>query len=227
MSFSKMVIEVFRGKLPEPVEIVPVLFNPNRISWQKQVPWDVVPRADSNVAVTQFTHGQPSTLSLDLFFDTYASRQDVSHHTSKIYRLASVFGHNLDEEPPPSLRLRWGLFSFHDLYWVLTQVDQNFSLFLEDGTPVRATLNCSFQEKERQGSLGSSGATGSGSAPGEGGVAAHLVKGAETLSAIHGRYAGDVSSWRETAVQNGIWNPRRLATGGLINISAPGGRTRR
>ena len=130
-------------------------------------------------------------------------------------------GSGLEEEPPPILRLRWGLFNFQDLYWVLTQIEQHFSLFLEDGTPVRATLNCSFQEKERSGPLGSGGSSSSSkSASGEGDtVKSHTVKGGETLSAIHARHTGDPTSWRQTARANQVWNPRRLETGTPLTIS--------
>ena len=69
------------------------------------------------------------------------SATDVRLYTELIARLAKI-----DQElhRPPVCRLWWGRFDVFQ--GVLTDLGQNYTMFLEDGTPVRATLSCTFLE---------------------------------------------------------------------------------
>lgn len=82
--------------------------------------------------------------------------------------------------------------------------------FLEDGTPVRATLDCTFKEwkepiKEKK----------------RANLIDHpvrIVKRGETLSSIATEEFGDPSLWRVIAKENGLINPRKLPPGKVLTI---------
>jgi nucleoid-associated protein YgaU len=132
---------------------------------------------------------------------------DVRRHTDRIAALAEV---DRDLHRPPICRLEWGTF---DIFTgVLTSVQQTFTLFLEDGTPVRATLSCSFAEATRAArssarELHSADVTKT-----------RQVRRTDTLHSLAAEEYNDPSLWRHIARANGIVNPRELMPGTVLTI---------
>ena len=94
---------------------------------------------------------------------------------------------------------------------VLEQANQRFTLFLPNGTPVRATVDVTFKEfwdeKKQGGRLQS----------------AHFAKlqvvhQGDTLSAIAGQKYGDPALWRPIAEANGIDDPLDVQPGQVLVI---------
>lgn len=114
---------------------------------------------------------------------------------------------------PPVCRLVWGRYSFGDFLWVVTNLTQTFTLFKDDGIPVRATLSCSFRQwrseemEKRAINLQSPDV-----------AKTRVVRRGETLSSIAGEEYTDPALWRPIAEANGIDNPRRLAPGTPLSI---------
>lgn len=210
MALEKLEIRV-EGK-SEADKIV-ALFNPNLITIQKSVNWRVAPATGRDSPDMQFTHGDPATLKVDLFFDTYETGANVTDLTGRIYDLTTVEKHG-DIHRPPICTLSWG--NFHALFeGVLEDLTQRFTLFLEDGTPVRATLNCSF--KQWRSKVEEAQAQNLQSAD----VAkTHTVLRGETLSGIAAQEYNDPALWRPIADANGIEDPRALAPGSVLAIPA-------
>lgn len=190
----------------------PVLFNPSQVSLSKAARWGLVSTTGRDVSASQFTHGEPATLSLELFFDTYETGEDVQDHTRQIFHLTTIEKHgNLHR--PPLCKLVWGRYTFDDFQWVVTNLVQTFTLFKNDGTPVRATLSCSFRQwrsdEVEQKLLDKQSPD----------VAkTRVVRRGETLSSIAAEEYNDPALWRPIAVANGIDNPRRLAPGRSLSI---------
>ncbi|HMQ35735.1 MAG TPA: LysM peptidoglycan-binding domain-containing protein [Chloroflexaceae bacterium] len=187
------------------------LFNPQQIAINKSVNWKSEPIAESDVGRSQFTHGNPATLTLDLFFDTYELGTDVRLLTALVEGLTTVRRHGPIHRPP-ICKLVWGMLGIF-FEGVITSLNQSFTLFLPSGTPVRATLNCSFQEWMA------------------GGMEARLqnkmspdvakrrvVRRGETLSAIAAEEYDDPALWRPIARANGIVNPFALAPGQVLIV---------
>ncbi len=196
-----------------------VLFNPNQISIQKATKWSKVPTAESDTSAAQFTHGEPAALSLELFFDTYEAGTDVSDHTRKIFHLTTIEKHG-DLHRPPICQLHWGRYTFDDFQWVLVRLDQKFTLFLADGTPVRATLGCSFQQwrsDEVEAKLLDKQSADV--------VKTRVVRRGDTLSGIAAEAYKDPALWRSIASANHIANPRLLEPG--LTLTLPKVRTGR
>jgi nucleoid-associated protein YgaU len=209
MALEKLTIfvEIRSGKYGSPF---PVLFNPSQITLDKSANWTSEATAESDATETQFTYGTPYSLTLDLFFDTYEERTDVRTYTRTVAALVTVQG---ELHRPPRCRLAWGRHDFNGYQWVLEKLSQRFTLFLPDGTPVRATLGCSFKqwrsaEEEARETKKSSPDV----------AKTRIVRRGETLSSIAAEEYDDPALWRPIAELNGIHNPRRVAPGQVLAI---------
>jgi hypothetical protein len=219
---------------------VSALFNPSELSFSREISWQQKTPAVSDgryvsaYAYQDFVRRQPQTLTVSLFFDTYESHADtlslghlraavlpanpltdapeatsVAPHIEALARLSA-----LDQElhRPPRCRLRWGDF---EVFWgVLTNLQHSYTMFLADGTPVRAKATCTFTEfggeyYARGSELHSADV-----------AKARVVRRGETLHSIAAEEYGDPALWRHLARANGIRNPRDLAPGALLKIPA-------
>jgi nucleoid-associated protein YgaU len=213
MTLEKLKIQVETGKGQFNKEIT-ALFNPEQISITKTANWSAVNKAEGDVPAAQFTHGEAATLSLDLLFDTYESGGDVQQYTREMFQLTTVQYHgNLHR--PPLCYLRWGTFTLDNFQWVLTSLTQNFTLFLANGTPVRARLTCSFRQwrsDEEEARLLNKQSVDV--------AKTHTVRRGDTLSTIATEHYEDPRLWRPIAAANRLTNPRRLTPGQVLMIPA-------
>lgn len=80
----------------------------------------------------EFTKPTPANLTVTLHFDTYEEKSSVMQYTSQVEKLALIIS---KEKPrPPLCKFVWGKFVFQG---VVESVQQKFTMFLRDGTPVR------------------------------------------------------------------------------------------
>jgi nucleoid-associated protein YgaU len=119
-----------------------VTFNPAEYSLQKGNQFSNTPLPGLSNPILSFVNGDADVLTMDLFFDTYTDMgsSDVREETGKISLL-------LDIDPklhaPPPVLFVWGPLRFKA---VIERLTQRFTMFREDGVPVRATLNVTFKE---------------------------------------------------------------------------------
>ncbi|NES87139.1 MAG: LysM peptidoglycan-binding domain-containing protein, partial [Moorea sp. SIO2B7] len=157
-----------------------------------------------------------TTLSLNLFFDTSLKSyppENVQNYTKKIVSLTQPrIGQN--KKRPPRCQLIWGTISGKDSIILadcfLEKVTKKLTHFLEDGTPVRATLDCNFKEwkePKKQKKIAN---------PIDDPV--RIVKRGETLSSIATEEFGDPGLWRIIADENNLINPRKLSPGTVLTI---------
>src|SRR5215471_702694 len=194
-------------------ENIEVLFNPQEytVNRDNNFAQMVVPGLSS--PLLQFVHGNMQTLEMELLVDSYeahkangkavnAANADVRALTTKITGLLDI---NSETHAPPVLLFTWGSLSFT---CVLARASQKFIMFRQDGVPVRARLQVTFNEftnadteaKEikRQTAYYSK---------------AYVVNQGDTLSGIAARLYKDASVWRPIALRNNIENPRDLQAG--------------
>lgn len=215
---------------------IEALFNPDEITVSRSADWEAEPIAghggpDGRTPELLFRSVAAATLSLDLFFDTYEARPDslgwaraalppvpggvVSRRTATDVRVHTLAVADLarivpDLHRPPVCRLRWGSFSIFD--GVLTDLTERYTMFLEDGTPVRATLSCRFlqvipQARVRVDELHSADVPRT----------RRIARG-DTLPAIAAQEYGDPGRWREIARANAVTDPRRLRPGDVLVV---------
>jgi hypothetical protein len=204
-----------------------VMFNPTDFTLSKgaQLAEIAIPGLDS--PLQQFVRGQTEKLTVKLLFDTTDSgmgrrAKSVTTETDKFYSLIKI---HESTHAPPICEFVWGTrFPGSDLpvdesqkrgrfVGVVETVQQEFSLFTPQGTPLRAQLTLTLREyrtmdQQRQQLRLLS--------PDRSRV--HLVQQGDTLSGIAARYYDTPADWRPIAASNGIENPRRLVPGAVLWI---------
>jgi nucleoid-associated protein YgaU len=212
----KILVEKNGGVLVfEQNSAITVLFNPNKLVFNKSVNWKKQDAAQRDVPELQFTNAQPRTLNLDLILDTYdtpdVEKEDVRKHAKKLFHLTTVEEHG-DKHRPPVCRLSWGSVGVF-FQGVLERLEQQFTLFMEDGTPVRATSRCTFKEwRTNYDDLNRQ-------APESSDIAKiRIVKRGETLSGIAAAEYRDPGLWRPIADENAIDDPLSLVPGTVLLI---------
>ncbi|MGE5372253.1 MAG: CIS tube protein [Solirubrobacterales bacterium] len=199
MPLTKAKIIVSRGGGPETIE---VLFNPNEyaIEGGNQYAWQKTPGL--SIPLAQFISGEASTLTMDLFFDTYDVRSDVRTHTKKIAGLLDV---DSDLHAPPLCKFVWGSFSFQGL---VERVTQRYTMFLETGIPVRAVTNVCFRAWQSIADQFKNIPRQSADRTKE-----KTLKMGEQLWMIAAHEYEDPGLWKQIARANQIDNPRLIAAG--------------
>lgn len=193
------------------------MFNPDRLTISRNAQWQSQQAARRDSPELQFTTAEPSTLSVELTFDTYDSPDLVKHSvatsTSKLVHLTTVETHG-DKHRPPVCQLKWGSAGVF-FQGVLQQLVHQYTLFMEDGTPVRATARCLFRQwRTNQNDLQRQNIMSSDVAK------VWVLQQGQTLAAIAAQEYGDVNSWRAIADANGIDDPLALPVGRALVLPA-------
>jgi len=210
-------LEKLKIKNEDTQEEFAVLFNPGEYSIDGASKWTEQEKKGQNPEL-QYTGGDRKKLTMDLFFDTYESLTDVREHTVK---LGDLLVFNKEKHRPPKVTLSWGkaapggAFADFPFTGVLESLKQQFTLFMSDGTPVRAKLSVTFIQfsltaeelKKREGHSADKTKT-------------YLVKQGDTVSGIAGMFYKDPTQWRYIAAANDIENPRELEAGRILTIPA-------
>lgn len=209
MTLEKLTIKAEQDAVGDFAEEIKVLFNPNEISM-------TIPGGKMDKYGLTATANLVS-LNLNLFFDTtlqsYPPKNVQKEYTSKIVNLTKPrIGQG--KKRPPRCQLVWGTISGKDSILLadcfLESVTKRLTHFLEDGTPVRATLDCAFKEwKEPKKKKKIENPVDD---------PVRIVKQGETLSSIATEEFGDPSLWRIIADENSLVNPLKLTPGDVLTI---------
>lgn len=208
MALAKLKIYAEKSREGDFSEKIDVLFNPSQVSIVKSG-WTTNNEGGNVIAVNS-----PATLTVNLFFDTTLIRfppPNVQNYTKQVYSLMNVIG---SLKRPPRCRLVWGTISGKGSFLLpdgmLQSVTKTLTHFLEDGTPVRATLDCTFiewVEPEKQKKVEN---------PIDDPV--RIVRQGETLTSIAAEEYNDPNLWRVIADANQLNNPRKLIPGSQITV---------
>lgn len=186
-------------------ERIPVMYNPEEYRLEQGNNFAEVGIPGLDAPPVQYVRGKARMLSMDLFFDTYEAGEDVRRHSGRVVGL-------LDKLPqtsaPPILLFAMGPFTFE---CVLVDVSQRFTMFLRDGTPVRATLTVRFQEFVRVQVEVQHGLF-------IGPPTLHNIASRQTVSDVASAYLGDPRRWRELAEANNIDDPFHLQEGRTLVV---------
>lgn len=192
---------------------IDVMFNPSdyTIESSNKYSWVQVPGLQS--PVSQFVSGDVQVLKVNLFFDTYTNKEkkkpNVRDHTQKIYTLMDV---DKDLHTPPVCAFAWNKLKF---IGVVDSVSQNFTMFMDDGTPVRAQLSVSFKGVQ---SIEDQLKYVPRQSPDR--TKRRMLMQDEQLWQISSNEYEDPAFWRDIARENNIVNPRKLNWGKNVKVPA-------
>jgi len=184
------------------IDSIEVLFNPTQYSVDKSVEYGEVALPGMDTPVSQFVSGDAESLSMDLLVDTYESGDDVGDHIEELDRLVSVDG---ERHAPPICKFVWGDLSFTA---IVESLKKEFTLFMPDGRPVRATVSLSLKRYETVTKQLESEPRSSADR-----TKFRRVTGDQSLWAIAAAEYGDPGEWRRIADANDITDPRSVAAG--------------
>ena len=194
---------------------VDCMFNPFEYTVSKSNSYEEKSGNGTDVPVVEFKKAGAQTLKLQLMFDTYDKAEDVSLLTNNLWKLMEAKSNDLtsgeNKKAPPWVAFEWGVFKFVS---VITRMTQKFTMFLKDGTPVRAIVNVTFsQYKDLNDYPGQNPTSGGG--PVE---RVRTVIAGDRLDVIAAEVYGDATQWRAIAAYNGIVDPLALQPGTQLTI---------
>lgn len=195
-----------------------VLFNPNEYTIAKTNSWQARPVVGKNVPQLDFTGGGARTLTLELFLDVMdkANETDVRPYVDKLWELTMIDeAHKnaaTDRSRPPLCLFQWGG-NWH-FKAAVTSLSVRYTLFGEDGIPIRAIANVTLEEAEDEADQPGTNPTSYS----EAGARRREIRPRDTLALIAYQEYGDSSKWRPIAEANGIDDPRKLTPGQIIAI---------
>ncbi|MFD3401562.1 hypothetical protein ACFWUU_12820 [Kribbella sp. NPDC058693] len=203
-----------------------VMYNPEEVKLEQGNTFAEVGIPGLSTPPVQYVRGKARILSMELFFDTYETGEDVRTFTAPVVQLLDK---DPNEQAPPILLFSLGRLQFQ---CVLVDAGQRYTMFLPDGTPVRSSLSVRFQEYVRlevdihQGVFfGSPTVSAAANAVGAmTGVttALHVMSVSDTLAGLAAAYLGDPALWREIARANKIDDPLGVPPGTTLMIPPRG-----
>ena len=189
---------------------VNVLFNPEEYTLAREVNYAQAAIPGLSAPLLQFVNGALQTLEMELLVDTLESHaaagaragSDVRVQTRKVVDLMNI---DPKTHAPPIVLFAWGSLTFT---CVLARATQRFIMFRQDGIPVRARLQVTFNEfrnveleaKEIKRETADF-------------TKRYTVGQDESLFGIAYTEYGNPALWRPIALRNGIDDPRELEAG--------------
>ena len=133
---------------------VRALFNPKELQIDKSVPWSKHKDSKSDQPHVEFSGAEGRSMSFELMFDTYETGKNVHElHIKNLLTLAMVMDGSKnapeDKKRPSRVQVQWGTNKLPIFEGVIESVSTKYTMFLPDGTPVRATCNVKIKEASR------------------------------------------------------------------------------
>jgi LysM repeat protein len=217
---EKARLHVIEGK---PFDDLVFLYNPETIEVSKTVDFKEHRTQSLDAGQLEYTSGLSRTLSVsEVIFDTYDTKENVRSKYINTLEALTQNDPSLGSKGsgsagrPPKVLLVWGKFMaetdpYNSCPWYVKKVTVNYTMFLNDGTPVRAKVKFDLIEAtsveealaKKQGQEGSKEVK---------------VKKGDTLEKISTQQYGDPAGWKKIAEANGIDDPMNLAPGSSLKV---------
>jgi nucleoid-associated protein YgaU len=201
----------------------PVLFNPAEYTVARTNQWTPKGIIGYETPTLNFTGGEVQTLKMELFFDvTDQPTGDVTTHVNKLWKLAIVNEQASEGKRgrPPVCIFAWGKShdgwgggTENDFKAVIQSLSVRYTLFRDDGTPIRATADVTFMQVMEKTVM--QNPTSYVPQPG---YKRRLVMPRDTLAGIAFDEYGDATLWRKIAEANQIDDPEMIRAGDLLAI---------
>ncbi len=227
-SLARGKIQACEGSLRgQPVEF---MFNPTEYGISKRNSWNLRANKSGNVPQWEFAGGEPRELQVELFFDSFLPRKDaqgrpvkpndVRKATNQLFNLMMIDSQLESDSPnsrmgaPPKCRITWGGDTKNHFDCYITTCSIRYTMFNENGIPVRATATLALKEASDPQALLPTNPT----SVGEPGRRVHVVAEGDRLDWIAYLEYGDARQWRRIAEANHIFDPLDLTVGAVLSI---------
>lgn len=125
------------------------MYNPTSISITRRVNVsenDGARTKDKGIPKVSFAHPKATTISIkDIIFDTYEDSSSKDRNVgNKLQKLTQTVKFIKDKQRPPVYVFAWGTINYLRCY--VESLDYQLTLFLSDGTPVRAKASITLKE---------------------------------------------------------------------------------
>jgi len=168
MTFIPPGAKISIGSLDEAGISVDAQYNPKELQIDKSVPWQKHNKANANGLQLEFTGAEGRTMSVDLLFDGYEEKASIQDSVAVLEKLATVREPNSSEDDkrrPHHCVVVWGTVmggGDNKFKCVIEQISTKYTMFSQDGVPLRATVTLKLKEAERV-SMAAGGSGGGGS----------------------------------------------------------------
>lgn len=189
-------------------------FNPTELKLGKGNCWNFKTNIGEDVPEAVFGGGTADSLEIDLLFDSTSEGTDVKEKYALLMKLASVDTRQVNESTqkgqPPYVVFHWG--SYKSKVSVIEKITESYTMFLANGTPVRANVSVTMKEVEDD-KKGAQNPTSHSEAR-----KMWVVQHGQRLDWIAFEEYGDAAAWRHIAKTNGISNPRAIHAGQILKL---------
>src|SRR5579863_3676769 len=198
---------------PDANTVIDVCFNPKEYDLDKSVTYDQS-KSFADAPQPEFKAPVPMNLSVTLQFDSYEERVSVRDKWVRRIEKLTMMGvvelkknATADDKKnarPPMILFVWGRFSFQG---VVTKLTQKYTMFLSDGTPVRAECDLTIQNvANRDIDTGTSLSFNANPSTRTVSVGPN-----DRIDLIAAKELGDAGRWAEIAAFNDIVDPGNIA----------------
>lgn len=190
---------------------IPLWINPSVITTSIEAQTETKSDNQGNTQ-NRYSHTLPMCLRLgELWFDTYDTRENV--RSKYINKLESLVRYHRETHVAPWVVFNWGNFTQASLLpalnkFMVTKVETEYCMFLEDGTPVRAKVALSLEQYSKK--------TEEKQSPDH--AKLYTVKAGDTLQGIAYAEYDNAAEWRRIANTNKLDDPMSLYPGQKLLI---------
>ncbi|RUS92558.1 hypothetical protein DSM106972_098740 [Dulcicalothrix desertica PCC 7102] len=141
---EKAKLKAYNGEAPD----IELMFNPSEISFSRTVNWQQHPgnRGTTLLPKINFSGVEPYQFILRrLIFDTYETKESVMTYINIIKKGVETIENQTDTRPP----VYTFIWKDEYFYCVMVSLTYTLNMFLTDGTPVRAMVDISLQEVDK------------------------------------------------------------------------------
>jgi hypothetical protein len=144
------VSELVKAKLKglEGAEDIEFMFNPNQLAFSRSMSLEQSKgaRTEKGLNKTSFKHPNPYSLKISgIPIDTYETEESALNHINKFKKAVEFADQGKGKEKrPPIYLFTWGKEKY--ICCFVKTLSYKLTLFLPDGTPVRATVDLDLEE---------------------------------------------------------------------------------
>jgi nucleoid-associated protein YgaU len=202
-------IHIFDDPSASEIAVIPCRFRPAQVTISKSAEWAEEVTAENDVPMLSYVGGHSARLTMDLFFDTTDTGDDVRQYTDLLLELPRL---DKDSGMPLLCRFVWG--EMQSFFSYVEKVDVTFTMFLYNGKPVRAEVpGITFIEYDEF-APGFQNPTSRSEAR-----KTWVVQEGQRLDWIAYKEYGDAAHWRHIAEVNGLADPRAIRPGQILKLT--------